>query len=325
MPRRCTRPALGFVLLLVVACAQTPRPTVPGPLPPERMAELWMEPANIRARNLFHGFGGSRYAPRKDVPYRFKKRDTTGRSPGYDVVDRQGREWSVKLGEEAQPEVVLSRIHWAVGYHQPPNHFLREWTLEGASPKEDGEQPPGRFRPEIRGMKKVSDWSWQRNPFVGTRPFKGLIVLNVLLQNGDFKESNAKVYELDRPREGARRWYVFRDLGAALGRVRLLQHDVKNDIEAYERTEFIDEVEDGEVEFGYGGRHRELLDGITPEDVTWICGLLSRLTDRQWDDAFRAAGYTPEIRARYIRKIKANIREGLSLRARGAEGEPRHD
>jgi hypothetical protein len=51
--------------------------------------------------------------------------------------------------------------------------------------------------------------------------------------------------------------------------------------------------------------------------------MLARLTDRQWDDAFRAAGYSPDIRARYIRKIKSNIREGLDLRTRGERGDAR--
>jgi hypothetical protein len=172
-------------------------------------------------------------------------------------------------------------------------------------------------------MRKVGDWSWQRNPFVGTRPFEGLIVLNVLLQNGDFKTSNTKIYDLDPPREGARRWYVFRDLGAALGGANRYRTDIKNDVSVFEKAKFIEKVERGEVKFGYGGRHRELLEGITPEDVTWICDKLARLTDRQWDDAFRAAGYSPDMRARYIRKIKSNIREGLALRTRGERADAR--
>ena len=37
------------------------------------------------------------------------------------------------------------------------------------------------------------------------------------------------------------------------------------------------------------------------------------LTDTQWDDAFRAADYSPDVRARYIKKIKAKIAEGLAV------------
>lgn len=39
--------------------------------------------------------------------YTFVARDTTGKSPGYDVRDAQGRLWSVKRGPEAQSEVVV--------------------------------------------------------------------------------------------------------------------------------------------------------------------------------------------------------------------------
>ena len=34
------------------------------------------------------------------------------------------REWSLKLGPEAQSEVVASRLLWAIGFHQPPTYWL---------------------------------------------------------------------------------------------------------------------------------------------------------------------------------------------------------
>ena len=40
---------------------------------------------------------------------------------------------------------------------------------------------------------------------------------------------------------------------------------------------------------------------------------LSRLPDGHWHAAFAAAGYSPEIAGRYIRKIKTKIAEGLAL------------
>jgi hypothetical protein len=42
---------------------------------------------------------------------------------------------------------------------------------------------------------------------------------------------------------------------------------------------------------------------------------MARLSDQQWDDAFRAAGYTADQRRRYIRKIKEKIGQGLALAA----------
>jgi hypothetical protein len=43
--------------------------------------------------------------------------------------------------------------------------------------------------------------------------------------------------------------------------------------------------------------------------------LLARLSDQQWQDAFRAAGYTPEQAGRYVKKIKEKIAQGLALPA----------
>ena len=54
---------------------------------------------------------------------------------------------------------------------------------------------------------------------------------------------------------------------------------------------------------------------MTPADIVWVCGLLNRLTDDQWRDAFRAGGYTAEQTDRYVRKIKAKVAQGLALTA----------
>jgi hypothetical protein len=37
------------------------------------------------------------------------------------------------------------------------------------------------------------------------------------------------------------------------------------------------------------------------------------LTDQQWQDAFRAGGYAPELANRFIRRFKQKIDEGLAL------------
>jgi len=52
---------------------------------------------------------------------------------------------------------------------------------------------------------------------------------------------------------------------------------------------------------------------MTAADVRWICEKLQRLTDRQWQDAFRAGGYAPEIANRFIRRFEQKIEEGLAL------------
>ncbi len=53
---------------------------------------------------------------------------------------------------------------------------------------------------------------------------------------------------------------------------------------------------------------------IEPGDVQWAARELSRLTDAQWRDAFRAGNYAPPQAERFIRRIKEKIADGLALR-----------
>ena len=52
---------------------------------------------------------------------------------------------------------------------------------------------------------------------------------------------------------------------------------------------------------------------ITPEDVRWTAALFSRLTPKQWSDAFRAGGFGEAEANRYIRRLQAKIAEGMRL------------
>src|SRR5438105_3208820 len=112
----------------------------------DAIKELWIDPGS-EPRDLFWGIGGQKYAPQPDAIYRMKERDTTGFSTKYTVHDPDGVEWSAKLGPEAQTEVVMSRILWGLGYHQPPLYYLPAWTIE-----HDGvmsTESEARFRPKV--------------------------------------------------------------------------------------------------------------------------------------------------------------------------------
>jgi hypothetical protein len=186
----------------------------------------------------------------RDASFAFVARDTSGWSPGFDVRSEDGTDWRVKLGPEAQSEVVSSRVLWAIGFHRPPTYFLERWALTGI---ESGPQPPGRFRPSLANRKVTGDWSWYENPFVGSRAFGGLIVANLILNSWDWKTSNNKIH--------------------------------------------------GRPEFDYRGSYRDVIETVTSADVRWVCGLLNRLSDEQWRDAFRAGGYDPEQTGRYLTQI----------------------
>ena len=277
------------------------------------MAELWIDPGPT-ARDLFDGpRGGLRQPlrPQADTRYDIVKRDTRGFSITYRVRDEGGREWNVKIGPEAQTEVVTSRIAWGLGYHQLPSYFVERWIgVDHANGQQFG---GGRFRPEEPALKSVGEWEWQKNPFVGTRPYQGLLALMMILNSTDLKNPNNEVFEVQgEAREVARRWYVVKDLGASLGATGRFDPP-RGNIEAFEHEAFIIGASNGRVTFGYKGRHQELLRAIGPDDVRWTCERLQKLTDRQWRDAFRAGGFTEEVTARFIARIRQKIDEGLRL------------
>lgn len=275
------------------------------------IAELWSEPEP--GRDLFYGVGGERLAPNPAETYHVLEIKIRGFSEGYTVSDSKEREWSAKLPPESLSEIVSSRLLWAVGYHQPPIYLLREWHADGA--KAPNPQLPARFReknPDFHGIESGPSWSFKDNPFLGTREFAGLMVLQAIIANPDLKTSNNTIYTLKEPVEGAKTWYVVRDLGYSLGRAGF--NAPRTDIEAFERAPFIRDVVDGKVRFHFGGQHSGRLKNITVADVHWICGRLARLTDRQWNDAFRAAAYESSVAERYIARLKAKVAEGLALK-----------
>jgi hypothetical protein len=274
------------------------------------MAEFWNPPPPASSLDLVDGVGGRNGAPDPNAVYAFHKQKTHGFSWKMEVRDPSGRKWDVKFNPEAQPEVVASRIVWALGYHQAPDYYLPVWTLE-----RDGTRramPPARFRPHDGWISKEGIWQWHANPFVNTEPFRGLVVLMMVLNNTDLKDDNNALYELQEASEHASRWYVVKDLGATLGNAAAL-HAVRNDLPAFEHEPFISGVRDGRVLFDFRGRHQDLLSVVHPEDVAWLCNRLDAFSAADWAQMFRAGGYSEEESARFIAKIREKIAQGKAL------------
>lgn len=305
--------ALALAVCTLPACALRAQSTLADGAAAPPMSQLWIEAE--AGRDLFGGPGGAADAPNSQVEYTFVKKDTTGKSPGFDVRDPQGRLWSVKLGPEAQSEVAVSRLLWGAGYYQPATYFLPSWRLTG-SPTDAAVQPAARFRLEADDAKNVDAWAWGENPFVGTPQLRGLFVLMVMVNNWDLKTQQNKIYELAQPGGPPQRRYVVRDLGAALGNTRWFFPGSKSNVEDFERERFIHSVNDeGRVRFHYHGAWREphLKRGVTSGDVRWISGNMARLTPEQWSDAFRAAGYDAADTQRYVRTLRQKVDEGLKV------------
>jgi hypothetical protein len=314
--KRQTSAVTLLVLLLSaggIGCAGAVEPIQLPKEPPaaEQLTQLWVDPGST-PRDLFWGVGGQRYAPPADAVYEFEARDDTGFSASYDVKSPDGTEWSAKIGPEAQTEVVVSRILWGLGYHQPPVYYLPSWAL-----KRDGStrrESEARFRPKLANLERLDEyWRWNNNPFLGTREFKGMLIALLILNSTDLKDDNNSIYELKEPWDGASRWFVVRDVGAALGETGKL-YPRRNWLEGFEKTAFIKRVNGQRIEFDYEGRHQELLTLLTPADVQWGAKLMQRLTDQQWRDAFRAGNYADAIAERFIRRIKQKIEDGLAVR-----------
>src|SRR5204863_9621042 len=165
-----------------------------GKLPADRLTELWIDPGP-QPRNLKNGAAGNEPAPVVEGRYDVLSRDVAGFSITYRVRDERGHEWHVKIGPEAQTEVTASRIVWGLGYHQLPSHFVERWiAVDHAKGQLIG---GGRFRPHEMGLKSAGTWSWHRNPFVGSKPYNGLLVLMMVLNSTDLKNENKERYELD--------------------------------------------------------------------------------------------------------------------------------
>lgn len=305
------------------SCAGVKRPNVQN-TPPPPGASMWTEPTDLETRDLFHGPWGPELAPNLWDTFTFVELKHTGVNLGMTVKDEAGREWSVKqanpggLDSEGPVEVVVSRLLSAVGYHQPPVYYLPAFRL-----KDDWGthiEAGGRFRLKEDTLKDIGPWKWEANPFVGSKPYQGLIVLLMMLNSTDLKNSNNTLYER-RVGDLVEQWYVTRDIGSALGDTNRFSPR-KGNPDSFERDPFILGVNNGHVEFAYNGWYKNLVrDRITTDDVAWVSNLLGRLTPQQWEAAFSAGGYPPEVANRFIAKLREKVAQGRTIGAR-ADNDP---
>jgi hypothetical protein len=306
---------LALMVIAGASCAGVGRPQVQN-TPPKPGVSMWTEPKDIASRDVFYGPWGRELAPDPKDVYELVEMKHTGVNLGMTVKDSKDREWSVKqpypgnLDSEAPVEVVVSRLLSAIGYHQPPVYYLRAFTLKDDLGRRV--EVGGRFRPKVEGLKEVSTWDWADNPFVGTKEYQGLIVLLMMFNSTDLKNSNNSLYER---KEGdfVEQWYLTRDVGSALGDTNRIAPR-KNHADSFEQMPFILGVTNGFVEFAYNGWYKNLVrERIKPEEVAWVCNLLGQLSDQQMQDAFRAAGYEPQMAGRFIAKLREKIQQGRSL------------
>jgi hypothetical protein len=295
---------------------------------------LWADPGDISSRKLYYGPGGKQHEPHGT--FTFEAEDMDGSNPKFTVRDQDGVKWKVKLGAEARPETVASRLVWAVGYAANEDYFVPELHVQQMPPLRRGQKlvlaggtvENVRLKRHLKGEEKVGAWHWKRDPIAGTREYNGLRVMMALINNWDLKDENNSIYK-EKDGEDV---YMVSDLGASFGTTSAsFPHDkAKGNLKSYEHSKFIDKIRPEFVDFSdpgapsmlYWFNPKECLSrrglrwigrNIPRSDVEWIGSLLAQLTPQQIEDAFRAAGYSPEEVKGFSRVVEQRIAELKAL------------
>jgi hypothetical protein len=301
-------------------------------------ASLWRDPGNISAKDLFYGEGGKDAQP--VAPFKFVSEDMNGTNPKFDVKDATGKKWRVKLAEEARPEVVASRLLWAVGYYVNDDYLLHVATIQGLDIKRgtnlvhNGQQViDARFERKADNNTKIAIWEWKTNPFRDTREFNGLRVMMAVLNNWDLKDANNAVYT---DKKTGRQTFLVSDIGAtfATNSLQASRAKDKGNVDSYVASKFITGTTPTTVDFGTPSAPTGLLlksagvlaanyiqrrgydwigQDIPREDARWIGSMLGQLSHEQLVDAFRAGNFPPESIDQYVSTLESRIAQLKAL------------
>jgi hypothetical protein len=273
---------------------------------------IWQEPADVASRDLYHGAGGEAMKPDLSK-ITFIKEETGGYSTKYRVRDGAGRIWVAKLSKEAQSEAASNRLMWAIGYPTELSYLVPRVEIEGKGTFENV-----RFEARPENIQRMDEWKWDKNPFNGKPEFQGLKVMMILLNNWDIKDENTKILVVRNEATGENQiQYIISDLGGTLGKTGNFISRSRNKPEDFTKSKFIKGVKGGYVDFNYGGKRQDLFKDITVEQARWVGDLLSRLSDQQLIDAFRAGNYTDEEAQALAMAIRERINELTSLQTSG--------
>jgi hypothetical protein len=289
--------------------------------PPAGTPVLWREHADVSALDLLAGPGGEEMRPQ--APFAFVEEEKGGYSKKYRVRDAKGRVWVAKVGVEAQPETAVTRLVWAAGFIPEVTYLLPCAKIEGApDPGKDFGRCEGgglsnvRFEARPENTKRYGEWRWAANPFSGKRELQGLKIMMALVENWDLKDDNNRILAVSGS-GGTELHYVVSDLGATIGktggvgglmaRIRQIK-GTRNNPEDFASDKFIEGVAGGRVRFSYEGKNKEIMQDVTVADAQWLGAILSRLSDKQLADAFRAANYSDED----VRLLAAAVRARIN-------------
>jgi hypothetical protein len=301
-------------------------------------ASIWRDPGDIASKDMFYGAGGPNGQP--VAPFTFISEDTNGTNPKFDARDANGVKWRVKLGSEARPEIVASRLLWAVGYYVNDDYNLHIATIQGLRMKRgadrihNGDQViDARFARKPGKDTKIAIWEWKTCPFRDTREFNGLRVMMAVLNNWDLKDVNNAVYT---NKKTGRQTFLVSDIGATFATTTLETSRAKDkgNVNSYVDSKFITRTTPTTVDFATPGAPTSVLlksggvlagdyfhrrgfewigDNIPREDARWIGAMLGQLSRQQLADAFRAGNFPPETIDQYVSVLEARIAQLKAL------------
>ncbi len=283
---------------------------------PKGQAILWKGHTDLGQVNLYWGVGGEAGVPK--APFTFVKEDVTGTNPKVKVVDANGVKWNVKFDEEVHAEVAASRLVWACGYMVEASYFVPSTKIIGVTGLgrakkfvgSDGSITNAMFenRPDTIARRNIR-WTWDSNPFVGTKEFSGLAILNVLLNNWDAKVDNNNVLGMYGDDNQVYEWYVQSDWGGTFGKMGGVFSHTKWDVNDYSKQAFISGVSGGSLKLNYSGKMGSSLKSVPVEHAKWFAGIIGQLTDEQIRDAFKAAGANDQEIVAFSARIRHKINE----------------
>ena len=210
-----------------------------------------------------------------------------------------------------EPELRLRQqsLLWAAGYTTDITYLVPAVTIEGMGSFENV-----RFEARDKNIKRLGEWKWDQNPFIGTMQLQGLKVLMVLIGNWDIKDSNNRILRVRNEQTGDHELrYIVSDLGATLGKTGWIISRSRNEPTDFAKAKFISAVKDNRVDFHYSGKRKDVVHGVTVDQARWIGQWLSRLSDEQISDAFRAANYRPEEVAMLTGGVRTRINQLVAL------------
>jgi hypothetical protein len=248
---------------------------------------MW-EKVDVSQQDTFLGPGGTVMQP--DVSnITFIEEETGGHSKKFKIKDAAGNKWVAKIGDESQSETAAVRLLAALGYKTEINYLVPELTIPGK-----GTFKNVRLEARPDNVKRLGTWSWKDNPFQGRREFQGLKIMMALLNNWDTKEANNVII-----RDGDQLQYVISDLGVSFGKSGPVGLPIfwrigrsRNEPEQYAESDFVKQVKNGSIKFSFSGKNDPMFNNITNADGRWLADLLNQLSDKQIEDAFRAANYS---------------------------------